>query len=75
VQYSTWQGDYPRGVVLRSMSGLDVELSASVSQLEVNVPLEASAFEVTVPPNTMPLTLDELRQAGPLRDAAPRSGP
>jgi hypothetical protein len=74
VQYSMWQGDYPRGVVLRSMSGLDVELSASVSQLEVNVPLEASAFEVTVPPGTRSLTLDELRQAGPLRDAAPPRG-
>ena len=44
VQYSQWQGDYPRGVVLRSMSGLDVELSASVGQLEVNVPLDASLF-------------------------------
>ena len=74
VQYSMWQGDYPRGVVLRSMSGLEVELSASVSQLEVNVPLEAPAFEVTVPPGTQALTLDELRQAGPLRDAAPPRG-
>ena len=76
VQYSMVQGDFPRGVVLRSMSGLDVELSASVSQLEVNVPLEASAFAVTVPPGTSPLTLDELREAGPLRDAAaPRGQP
>jgi hypothetical protein len=72
VQYSAWQGDFPRTVVLRSMSGLDVELSAAVSQLEVNVPLEEAAFTVTVPPGTMPLTLEELREAGPLRDAAPR---
>ena len=70
VQYSAWQGDFPRGVVLRSMAGLDVELSATVSQLEANVPLEPSAFTVTVPPGTMPLTLAELREAGPLRDAA-----
>jgi|SRR5688572_26408235 len=75
VQYSMWQGDFPRSVVLRSMSGVDVELSAAVSQLEVNVPLDASAFAVTVPPNTKPLTIEELREAGPLRDAAPRSGP
>jgi hypothetical protein len=72
VQYAEWQGDFPRSVVLRSMAGVDVELSAAVSQLEVNVPLEASAFTVQVPPGTQPLTLDELREAGPLRDAAPQ---
>ena len=73
VQYSLWQGDYPRQVVLRSMSGLDVELTAAVSQLEANVPLDAAAFSVTVPPGTGRLTLAELRDAGPLRDAsAPR---
>jgi hypothetical protein len=71
VQYSMWQGDYPRGVMLRSMAGVDVELSASVSQLEVNVPVDAAAFAVTIPPGTRPLTLAELRNAGPLRDATP----
>ena len=70
VQYSAWQGEFPRGVVLRSMAGLDVELAATVSQLEANVPLEPSAFTVTVPPGTAPLSLQELRDAGPLRDAA-----
>jgi hypothetical protein len=74
VQYSMWQGDFPRGVVLRSMAGLDVELSAGIGQLEANVPIEASAFTVSVPAGTRPLTLDELRDAGPLRDAAAPSG-
>jgi hypothetical protein len=50
---------------------VDVEISAAVSELEVNVPLEASAFTVEVPAGTKPLTLEELREAGPLRDAAP----
>ena len=74
VQYSMWQGDFPREVVLRSTaSGVDVELSATVSQLEANVPVDAAAFTVTVPPGTGRLTLAELRDAGPLRDAsAPR---
>src|SRR5262249_46124178 len=73
VQDSMWQGDFPREVVLRSMSGVDVELAATVGQLESNVPLEASAFSVTIPPGTGRLTLEELRDAGPLRDAtAPR---
>jgi len=75
VQYSMWQGDFPREVVLRSMaSGLDVELSASVGQLETNVPLDAAAFAVTVPPGTGRLSLAELRDAGPLRDASAPTG-
>jgi hypothetical protein len=55
-------------------AGLDVELSAVVSQLEANVPVDADAFTVKVPASTARLTLDELREAGPLRDAAPASG-
>jgi hypothetical protein len=75
VQYANWQGDFPRTVTLRSMAGgLDVELSAAVSQLEANVPLEAAAFAVDVPAATKRLTLDELREAGPLRDASPAGG-
>jgi hypothetical protein len=71
VQYSMWQGDFPRAVVLRSTnSGLDVELSAAVGQLEANVPIDAAAFSVMVPPGTGRLTLAELRDAGPLRDAS-----
>jgi len=75
VQYSDWQGGFPRGVVLRSVDGaLDVELSAAVSQLEANVPIDAAAFTVTIPSSTTRLTLDELRQAGPLRDATGAGG-
>jgi hypothetical protein len=71
VQYANWQGDFPRTVTLRSTAGgLDVELTAVVSQLEANVSLDAAAFAVTVPPSTKPLTLAELRDAGPLRDVA-----
>ena len=75
MQYSAWQGDFPRQVVLGSTtSGLDVELSATVSQLEANVPLDAAAFTVTVPLGTGRLTLAELRDAGPLRDASAPQG-
>lgn len=75
VQYSMWQGDFPRSVMLRSMaSAVDVELSASVGQLEANVPLDAAAFTVTVPPGTGRVTLAELRDSGPLRDAAAPTG-
>jgi hypothetical protein len=74
VQYANWQGNFPRSIVLRSKgTGLDVELTAAVSQLEANVPIEAAAFALTVPPSTKPLTLEELREAGPLRDASAAS--
>jgi hypothetical protein len=55
-------------VRLRSLdSAVDVDLAATVSQLETNVPLDAAAFAVDVPPSALELTLDELREAGPLR--------
>jgi hypothetical protein len=42
-------------------------LTTGISQLEANVDLDAAAFRVDVPPDAKPLTLDELRQSGPLR--------
>jgi outer membrane biogenesis lipoprotein LolB len=75
VEYGNWQGDFPRTVTLRSMAaGVDVELTAAVSELEANTPLDAAAFAIEVPPSTKPLTLAELRDAGPLRDATAPAG-
>ena len=67
VEYGGWQGDFPRAVTLQSMSGVDVNLTAAVSQVEANVPIEPAAFTVTVPSSAGRLTLAELRDAGPLR--------
>jgi len=76
VQYANWQGDFPRTVTLRSMAnGLDVELSAAVSQLEANQPIDAAAFTVQVPASAGRITVAELREAGPLRDATPAGAP
>jgi len=44
------------------------DLSLRLSQLEINPPLDAKTFEVEVPRDSVPLTLDELRRAGPLGD-------
>jgi len=68
IEYPAWQGMFPQVVRLRSdaqAGGVDV--SATISQLETNVDLDASAFMVNVPPGTTDMTLDELREAGPLR--------
>jgi hypothetical protein len=75
VEYANWQGSFPRTVTLRSIAGgVDVELTAAVSELEANVPIDAAAFAIEVPPATKPLTLAELRDAGPLRDATAPQG-
>jgi hypothetical protein len=61
---------WPRQIFLNSAPGRRPEIALSIaqSQIEVNVPLEASAFTVSAPQNATPLSLDDLRAAGPLGD-------
>jgi hypothetical protein len=42
-----------------------------VSQLEINTTIDSKAFEIEVPRDAVPLSIEELRRAGPLGD---RSG-
>jgi hypothetical protein len=44
------------------------DVTLRLSQVEVNVLLPADAFTVSVPPDAAPISLDELRDAGPMRD-------
>jgi hypothetical protein len=37
-----------------------------LSDVNINVPMEAAVFAVDVPAAAQPLTLEELRRAGPL---------
>jgi hypothetical protein len=68
IEYSAWPGAFPQALRLQSESPAPaVDLAATISQIEANVDLSPSAFEVDVPPDARPLTLDELRDAGPLR--------
>lgn len=46
------------------------DVTLRVSQVEVNVPLPANAFSVDVPTDVTPISLDELRDAGPMRDVS-----
>lgn len=52
--------------ISRQAPGGEVDLMITVSQVERNVPLPPEAFTVVVPPGTMPMTLAQLRAAGPL---------
>lgn len=68
VEYPAWQGRFPASVRLRSEAQAPVDVTAAISQLEVNVDVPASAFAVTVPPGVRPLSIDDLRANGPLRE-------
>lgn len=69
VLYGEFASSLPAIVHVRAGSVADITLR--VSQLEINAPIDDRAFEVNVPPDAVPLTLEELRRAGPLGD---RSG-
>jgi outer membrane lipoprotein-sorting protein len=59
---------FPRRVrISRSGAGADnVDLTIALSQVESNISLPDAAFTIDVPPGTMPMTIADLRAAGPL---------
>jgi hypothetical protein len=68
LEYPAWQGRFPQSVRLQSdVPGVNVDLTAALSQVEANADLDQAAFTVSVPPGAQSLTLDELRASGPLR--------
>ena len=67
IEYPAWQGMYPQQVRLRSTAAPAVDLSASLSQVETNTDIDAAAFDVVIPAGVAPVTLDDLRESGPLR--------
>ena len=59
----------PATVRLHTSASLGVvgaELTVRISQVEINVPFADAVFEAPVPRDAVPLTLEELRSAGPL---------
>ncbi len=66
-----WQAPVPAG-----SSPAATSLTLLVSQVEANVAIVPAAFDLAVPPDASSITMDDLRQAGPLadRDAGPGSG-
>ena len=68
IEYPAWQRRFPLDVRLRSVNpAVDVELTVVVSQIEANITIDPAAFMVVVPSDALPLTMAELRDAGPLR--------
>ena len=62
IEYPAWSGNFPQTVRLQSTQpNVNVDLTATLSQVETNKDLEEAAFAVTVPPGAAPITLDDLR--------------
>jgi hypothetical protein len=78
IYYSEFLRGLPREVRVISDAGEasdgapHTDLTASLSQVDTNVALPDSAFEIDIPSDVLPITLRELRGAGPL-DAPPES--
>ncbi len=70
VEYSDSQGDWPRAVRVTTETGRTpvVSLSMTLEQIDVNVPHDTKDFVVTPGADVTPITLEDLRANGPLRD-------
>lgn len=66
IEYAQGSGLFPQSVRLVSPEQR-VNLGASLSQVETNVDVDAAAFAVEERNDLTPLTIEELREAGPLR--------
>jgi hypothetical protein len=67
-EYDDFEGGMPRTIRLVSADLRRFNLKLSLSQVELNVPLEPGTFRIQVPPGTTPISLDELRDSGPLAE-------
>ena len=65
VQYGNFAGATPSVVYIRTSTS---DLALEVSQVDVNVPIDPRAFALEIPASAAPLTVEELRRAGPLGD-------
>ncbi|MPY90658.1 MAG: hypothetical protein GEU99_22395 [Luteitalea sp.] len=68
VEYPDMTGRVPRTVrvIADGTTGAHAELALSVSQVEINQELPEEAFRVEIPSRATPITVEELRRAGPL---------
>jgi hypothetical protein len=68
VRYSDFAGGRPATIGIRAGTGARVtaDIRLALSDVSTNTTLDPRTFEVDVPPAAIPLTLEELRRAGPL---------
>ena len=66
VRYADFAAGMPMTVRVRMPGPHPTDLTVRLSQVDTNEPLDPEVFQVDIPSNAVPMTLDELRQAGPL---------
>ncbi len=66
IQYQPGTGSFPQSVQLIAPE-VRVNIKAALSQIETNESLDPAAFTADVKKDLTPITLKELRDAGPLR--------
>jgi outer membrane lipoprotein-sorting protein len=67
VLYSDYTAGRPSTIRLRAGQGETfADITFRLSDVEINTTLDPSTFQADLPANPVPLTLDELRRAGPL---------
>jgi outer membrane lipoprotein-sorting protein len=67
VTYADYSGGRPATIRLRAESpGANADITLRLSDVETNTPLHPKVFDVEIPERAVPLTLEELRRAGPL---------
>ena len=74
VRYADFLGGRPSTIRLRTLAdyavagrqGVSTDLTIRLSQVDVNEPFGDAVFQVDVPPDARPMTLEQLREAGPL---------
>ena len=69
VEYQDFLSGRPRTIKMRTAPAAAetmTDLTVKLTDVDLNVPLEPDVFKVDVPTDADPLTLDELRRAGPL---------
>jgi outer membrane lipoprotein-sorting protein len=69
VAYENYISGRPETVRMRMMperANVAADLTLRLSQVDTNVPMDRKVFEVDIPDNAVPLTIEELRRAGPL---------
>jgi outer membrane lipoprotein-sorting protein len=65
-EYADFENGLPRSVRLTSVPDNRFDLRLTLSQVELNARLGPEVFRVEIPPGVEPITLEELRQSGPL---------
>jgi len=69
VMYSAFESGRPTALRLQATGTPEADVTVRLSDVNINVTLEPEVFAVDVPAGAEPLTLDELRRAGPLGGA------